>query len=183
MRQKEKFEKKFVMNVNDADFGYDDQNILFLEPDVLDDCRNDPEVQISLDREIETLREDQRMLRIVMACRESGREGDESSDAPGNIRRTLQNANRQFRIDKSQPSDLHPRAVIQKVQALLDRLIVVVGNDPLSVEAQTNATTVAISSTIPLEASAETNARNAPSNRGDSARGDLVPAREDANPR
>lgn len=138
---KEKFEKKFVMNVNDADFGYDDQNILFLEPDVLDDCRNDPEVQISLDREIETLREDQRMLRIVMACRESGREGDESSYAPGNIRRTLQNANRQFRIDKSQPSDLHPRAVIQKVQALLDRLIVVVGNDPLSVEAQTNATT------------------------------------------
>ena len=72
----------------------------------------------------------------------SGIDTDESSYAPGNIRRVLKNATRQFRIDKGQPSDLHPKTVVQKVNSLLDRLVVVVGDDPLSVEAQTNATTL-----------------------------------------
>ena len=137
---KSEFEKRFVMHTSDADFGYDDQNIPFLESDVIDDCRNEPEVQLLLDREVEQLREDQRNLRVIMANRETGRESDDSSYAPGNIRRVISNANRQFRIDKSQPSDLHPRDVIQKVSALLDRLVVVMGDDPLSVEAQNNAT-------------------------------------------
>jgi DNA-directed RNA polymerase II subunit RPB1 len=98
-------------------------------------------MQLLLDRELETLREDQKILRVVMACRESGREADDSSYAPGNIKRALQNASRQFRIDRGQPSDLSPRDVIEKVNALLGRLVVVAGDDPLSVEAQTNATT------------------------------------------
>mmetsp|Transcript_30765 Transcript_30765/g.55730 ORF Transcript_30765/g.55730 Transcript_30765/m.55730 type:complete len:1711 (+) Transcript_30765:43-5175(+) len=137
---KREFEKRFVMHTSDADFGYDDQGIHFLESHVIDECRNDPEAQLMLDREVEQLREDQRNLRVIMANREAGRESDESSYAPGNIRRVVTNAIRQFRIDKSQPSDLDPRDVIQKVSALLDRLVVVVGDDPLSVEAQNNAT-------------------------------------------
>jgi len=137
---KTEFEKRFVMNVSDADFGYDDQNIPFLEPEVIDDCRNDPEVQIMLDRECETLRADQKVLRVVMACREAGRESDEASYAPGNLKRVVSNAVRQFGIDKGQPSDLHPKAVLERVQGLLDRLVVVVGGDPLSIEAQNNAT-------------------------------------------
>lgn len=137
---KPEFEKRFVTHTSDADFGYDDQNLPFLESDVIDDCRNDPECQLVMDREVELLREDQRNLRVIMANREAGRESDDSSYAPGNIRRVISNAIRQFRIDRSQPSDLHPRDVIQKVSALLDRLVVVVGDDPLSVEAQNNAT-------------------------------------------
>jgi DNA-directed RNA polymerase II subunit RPB1 len=136
------FEKRYVMHTSDADFGYDDRNTPFLESEVIDDCRNDPEVQLLMDREIEILREDQRSLRVIMANREAGRESDDSSYAPGNVRRVINNAIRQFRIDKSQPSDLHPRDVIQKVSALLDCLVVVVGDDPLSVEAQSNATTL-----------------------------------------
>jgi DNA-directed RNA polymerase II subunit RPB1 len=139
---KKEFEKLYVINTTDADFGYDDQNIPFLEMDVLEDCKSDPEVQLMLDKEAETLREDQATLRVIMANREAGRESDESSYAPGNIRRTLQNALRQFRVDRGQPSDLHPRTCITKVNELLDKLIVVVGDDPLSVEAQTNATTL-----------------------------------------
>jgi len=139
---KKEFDRSYVMTTSDADFGYDDQNIPFLEGDTLEDCRSDPEVQLLFDREAETLREDQAILRVVMANREAGRESDESSYAPGNIRRVIQNALRQFRIDRGQPSDLHPRTVIQKVNALLDRLVVVVGDDPLSIEAQTNATTL-----------------------------------------
>jgi len=139
---KAEFEKKFVLNTSDADFGLDDQNLPYLEPEIKDDCMNDSEVQVILDREAELLRSDQETLRIVMANREAGRESDESSYAPGNIRRVLQNAHRQFRIDKSLPSDLHPKDVIQKVNDLLDRLVVVVGDDPLSIEAQNNATTL-----------------------------------------
>jgi len=137
---KKEFETKYVLNTNNADFGYDDQNIPYLQPDVLDHCRNDPEVQLKLDREVEQLRDDQKMLRVVMACREAGRESDPSSYAPGNIVRVLQNASRQFRIDKSQPSDLTPVQVLDMVQGLLDRLIVVSGDDPISMEAQDNAT-------------------------------------------
>lgn len=139
---KKEFEKKFVLNTADADFGFDDQNIPFLDTEIMEDCRSDPEVQLMLDREAETLREDQAILRIIMANREAGRESDDSSYAPGNVRRTLQNAMRQFRIDRSQPSDLHPRDVIKKVSGLVDRLVCVVGDDPLSVEAQNNATTL-----------------------------------------
>ena len=139
---KAEFDKKFVVNTTDADFGYDDQNIPFLTPDVLDDCRSDPEVQMMLDKEAEHLREDQAILRVIMANREAGRESDESSYAPGNVRRVIQNAIRQFRIDRGQPSDLHPKTIIKMVNGLLERLVVVVGDDPLSVEAQNNATTL-----------------------------------------
>lgn len=139
---KAEFENRFVLNTAANDFGYDEQNVPYLEPDILEDCRTDPEVQLLLDKEAETLREDQAALRIVMANREAGRESDESSYAPGNVRRVIQNAMRQFRIDRAQPSDLHPRVIIQKVTELLDRLVVVVGDDPLSVEAQNNATTL-----------------------------------------
>lgn len=139
---KAEFEDKFVMRTSENDFGYDKQNLPFLESEIMEDCKHDPEVQQLLNREVDMLREDQRILRIIMANREAGREDDESSYAPGNVRRVIQNAIRQFRIDKSTPSDLHPKDVIQKVTELLERLIVVVGDDVLSVEAQANATTL-----------------------------------------
>jgi DNA-directed RNA polymerase II subunit RPB1 len=136
------FEERYVMNTTSADFGIDDQGVTFLEPDILEDCRTDPEVQMLLDKEVETLREDQASLRVIMANREPGRESDESSYAPGNIRRVVKNAQLQFLIDVGQPSDLHPRAITTKITELLDRLTVVVGDDPLSVEAQNNATSL-----------------------------------------
>lgn len=139
---KAEFDARYCFDTSSPDFGHDDQGIPFLEPEVIEDCRREPEVQRELDREVEILREDQAILRVVMRNREAGRESDESSYAPGNVRRVIHNATRQFKIDKGKPSDLHPRDVIQKVNALLERLVVVVGDDPLSVEAQRNATTL-----------------------------------------
>ena len=136
------FDAKFVFDTSSPDFGHDDQGIPFLEVEVIEDCRRDPEVQREMDREAEVLREDQAVLRVIMKNREAGRESDESSYAPGNIRRVVHNAIRQFKIDRGKPSDLHPREVMQTIKNLLDRLVVVVGDDPLSVEAQTNATTL-----------------------------------------
>ena len=139
---KRELEERYLLQSDDPDFGYDDQSIPFLEAEIIEDCRHNPEVQQMLDREMENLKEDQRILRIVMANREAGREDDVNSYAPGNVKRVIQNALRQFQIDKGLPSDLHPRDVIEKIDALLRRLVVVVGDDVLSVEAQSNATTL-----------------------------------------
>jgi len=139
---KQEFQRTYVLSVNDAEFGFDDQGLPFLETDIIEDCRQDSEIQLLLDREVDLLREDQYLLRIIMANREAGRESDPYSYAPGNVRRVITNATRQFRIDKSQPSDLHPKDVINKVNGMLERLIVVVGDDVLSREAQANATTL-----------------------------------------
>jgi DNA-directed RNA polymerase II subunit RPB1 len=136
------FSKRYQFDTSDPDFGHDDQGIAYLEPEIIEDCRRDPEVQLLMDRELETLREDQAALRVIMKNREPGRESDDSSYAPGNVLRVIHNAIRQFRIDRSKPSDLHPRDVMQTIQSLVDRLVVVVGDDPLSVEAQSNATTL-----------------------------------------
>jgi DNA-directed RNA polymerase II subunit RPB1 len=139
---KSELEKKYLLQSDHPDFGYDDQGIPFLESEIIEDCRHNPEVQQMLDRELENLKEDQRILRIVMANREAGREDDVNSYAPGNVKRVIQNALRQFQIDKGLPSDLHPKDVIDKIDGLLRRLVVVVGDDVLSVEAQNNATTL-----------------------------------------
>jgi len=136
------FEERYLLQSDDPDFGYDDQKIPFLGQDIIEDCRHNPEVQQMLDREIDALKEDQRKLRVVMANREAGREADVNSYAPGNIKRVIQNALRQFQIDKGLPSDLHPKDVVEKVEAMMSRLVVVVGDDVLSVEAQSNATTL-----------------------------------------
>ncbi|GKZ01276.1 hypothetical protein MPSEU_001078600 [Mayamaea pseudoterrestris] len=139
---KTEFEKLYQFDTASPDFGHDDQGIPFLEPEVIDDCRRNPTVQRLLNHEIEVLREDQIALRIIMKNREPGRESDESSYAPGNIRRVVQNALRQFKINRGKPSDLHPEEAIEKVNGLIERLVVVVGDDPLSLEAQSNATTL-----------------------------------------
>lgn len=139
---KRQFEERYLLQSDDPNFGYDDQNIPFLEAEIIEDCRHNPEVQQVLDREMEALKEDQRILRVVMANREAGREADTDSYAPGNVKRVIQNALRQFQIDKGMPSDLHPKDVVEKIEAMLSRLVVVVGDDVLSVEAQNNATTL-----------------------------------------
>jgi DNA-directed RNA polymerase II subunit RPB1 len=136
------FADKFIMKTSDPDFGKDKQGRTFLQKDISEQCRHDPTTQLLLDREANQLKEDQKRLRIVMANRESGREADPSSYAPGNIKRVLQNAVLQYRVDKSQTSDMHPKDVIEKVNALLTRLVVVMGQDNLSLEAQQNATTL-----------------------------------------
>ena len=139
---KDEFNHRYNLYINDSMFGFDEQGLPYLEDDVVTDCKHDPEVQHIMDRELEVLKEDQAVLRDIMANREAGRESDPQSYAPGNIRRVIQSAIKQFRIDKNQPSDLHPKDVVQKVNGLLERLVVVVGDDVLSVEAQKNATTL-----------------------------------------
>mmetsp|Transcript_8390 Transcript_8390/g.18385 ORF Transcript_8390/g.18385 Transcript_8390/m.18385 type:complete len:1171 (-) Transcript_8390:1742-5254(-) len=140
--KRHEFHERYLLNVHEASFGIDNRGMPYLTPKVIEDCRYNQEIQELLDKEISDLEEDRRILRIVMANREPGREAEEDSYAPGNIKRVLLRAKRQFPVDLSTPSDLHPSDIISQVNSLLGRLIVVRGEDKLSAEAQINATTL-----------------------------------------
>jgi DNA-directed RNA polymerase II subunit RPB1 len=96
----------------------------------------DPEVQRLLDEEWEQLKADRAMLRDVNFKKKD----DESMQLPMNIVRIIDSAKRLFKVEDNERSDLHPSYVIPKVRGLLDRMVIVRGDDPLSKEAQLNAT-------------------------------------------
>ena len=101
----------------------------------LDDSSLD--LQAKLDEEFAQLSEDRRLLREFIFPRT-----DPSAPRylPVNLHRIVQNAIQIFHIDRRKPSDLEPAYIIDAVRDLCDRLIVVRGDDPLSKEAQANAT-------------------------------------------
>lgn len=96
----------------------------------------DLEVQQLLDEEWEALKEDRKMLRWVNFKRKD----EEMMQLPLNVIRIMDSAKRLFKVDDTQRSDLHPSEVILQVRQLLDRLMIVRGSDPISEEAQLNAT-------------------------------------------
>ena len=126
----EQFHKRFRVDVMDPTLG--------LPPTVLEQANEitgDVNVQHYLDQEWESLKKDREFLRLK-------KHGDdiEMMQLPINILRILDTARTTFKIRDGARSDLHPADVIPEVQALLDRLIVVRGDDILSKEAQYDAT-------------------------------------------
>eukprot|EP01038_Epipyxis_sp_PR26KG_P008142 gene8142-11021_t len=113
----------------------------YIRPSIIEACRNDPELRIMLDEEYDQLLKDRIVLREIMGCRGSGSESDPNTYLPVNIDRLIWNAQRQFRINTQDPCSLHPRIVVETVKKLCSEdLVVVRGKDPLSKEAQQNAT-------------------------------------------
>lgn len=82
--------------------------------------------------------------RQLLAAREflrSNKQDDvEQYQLPINIIRILDTAKSTFKIKNGSRSNLHPAEVIPAVNALLDRLVVIRGDDALSKEGQHNAT-------------------------------------------
>ncbi|KAK1144653.1 DNA-directed RNA polymerase II core subunit rpo21 [Aspergillus melleus] len=108
-----------------------------LGPDVLEQANEiagDVEVQRYLDEEWERLLKDRAFLRTVV------KEDEEMMQLPINVQRILETARTTFRIREGTISDLHPAEVVPQVQSLLDRLLIVRGDDDISQEAQENAT-------------------------------------------
>lgn len=108
-----------------------------LSPDVLEqagEITGDVEVQKYLDEEWEQLQKDREFLRSA------AKEDEEMMHLPINVQRILESAKTTFRIRDGTISDLHPAEVIPQVSAMLDRLLVVRGDDSISREAQENAT-------------------------------------------
>jgi len=92
------------------------------------------EVQQYLDQEYEQLKAARDFLRINKT------DDNEQMQLPLNVIRILDTAKTTFNIKTGSRSNLHPAEVIPQVNELLDRLIVVRGDDPLSLESQHNAT-------------------------------------------
>jgi DNA-directed RNA polymerase II subunit RPB1 len=95
------------------------------------------ELQVKLDEEYARLVEDRRLLREFVFQRVST---NQPHYLPVNLHRILQNAIQIFHVDRRKPSDLEPAYIVDAVHELEKRLIVVRGDDPLSQEAQENAT-------------------------------------------
>jgi DNA-directed RNA polymerase II subunit RPB1 len=93
------------------------------------------DLQEKLDEEWNRLVEDRRLLRTFIM-----KDNLSSLPLPVNISRIIQNGQQIFHVDSRKPSDLSPAYIIDTVQELGDRLIVVRGDDALALEAQSNAT-------------------------------------------
>ncbi|KNZ48173.1 DNA-directed RNA polymerase [Puccinia sorghi] len=125
----EKFDKKFRVDVTDPKSDY--------KPGVLQVGLNGSSLSLQsiLDAEWKQLCEDRETLRKFIFTDGNGRK-----PLPVNIRRIIQNAQQIFHIDFRKPSDLPPQEIIQMVNDLCDRIIVVRGDDALSRAAQENCT-------------------------------------------
>jgi DNA-directed RNA polymerase II subunit RPB1 len=94
-----------------------------------------------LEQEYEQIKADRAILREVnRTAKPSGKESDPSIFLPVNLRRLIESAQKRCHVDTTLPSNLHPVEVCEQIEMLLQRLVVVKGDDALSKEAQHNAT-------------------------------------------
>ncbi|KAI9885625.1 MAG: hypothetical protein M1823_002587 [Watsoniomyces obsoletus] len=127
----QEFERKFRVDFADPN--------LRISPNVLEQANEiltDTTVQSLFDAEYQQLCADRAFLR-------RGRTDDkEQMPLPFNVVRILETAKTNFRLRHGKRSDLHPAEAIPAVRAMLERLVVVRGDDAISREMQENATTL-----------------------------------------
>lgn len=141
------FRNRFYMNLNSDSFGVipkrlsiDNEPVYFLSSDIVQQCRGDSELAAALEEEYQQLQRDRADLRVILACRGPGEETNDTVYLPVNLDRLIWNAQRTFGCDLNRPTNLHPRAVLDCVERLCEKVVVVRGDDPFSREAQYNAT-------------------------------------------
>ncbi|TKS92860.1 DNA-directed RNA polymerase II subunit RPB1 [Collichthys lucidus] len=105
-----------------------------LQEDVVKDVLTNAHVQSALEREFDKMKEDREVLRAIFPT------GDSKVVLPCNLARMIWNAQKIFRINTRTPTDLNPLRVVDGVQELSKKLVIVNGDDPLSRQAQQNAT-------------------------------------------
>ncbi|CAF2990482.1 unnamed protein product [Rotaria sp. Silwood2] len=106
----------------------------FLTDDVIRDLYTNESLEL-LNDEWKQLNEDRFNLRQIYPT------GDTSKIVlPCNLERLIYNAKKKFSISNQTKSNLSPSQIIQNLQKLTQRLIIVKGDDRLSKEAQYNAT-------------------------------------------
>uniref|UniRef100_A0A1B0DNY2 DNA-directed RNA polymerase subunit n=1 Tax=Phlebotomus papatasi TaxID=29031 RepID=A0A1B0DNY2_PHLPP len=87
-----------------------------------------------LESEWEQLSRDREMLRQIFPS------GESKVVLPCNLQRMIWNVQKIFHINKRVPTDLSPLKVMQGVKELLQKCIIVAGNDKISKQANENAT-------------------------------------------
>jgi len=109
----------------------------WLEQETLNHLRTNMDARKLIDMEWDNLREDLKTMRTEIIPN-----GEANVFLPVNLTRLIWNAQMMFGIwkNRSQISGLDPLYVIDRVRELTQKLVVVSGEHPLSVEAQNNAT-------------------------------------------
>ena len=129
------FEKKYKIDVISPA-----NRDLMLTSDMLEmaeEIQGDIEVQRLFDEEFEEIRHARDKIRQGLSAEDGA---DQSRQLPLNVDRLIRNAKDKFLIREGGRSDLDPRITIPKINAMLDRLKIVRGDDSLSIEADLNAT-------------------------------------------
>lgn len=142
------FREAYHLDLNNANFGRMNymhsktrELAYYMHPLVIEKCRNDADLRLRLDDEYAQLLRDRVSLREIMLHRGADSFSDNHIHLPVNIDRLIWNAQRQFRINTQDPCPLHPHVVLDAVKKLCEEdLIIVPGTDPISNEAQINAT-------------------------------------------
>lgn len=127
----QQFERKFRVDVMDP------RPEATISPEFLEqahDLSGDSEVQAYFDEEYEHLQAAREFLR------KNKQDDNDQLQLPINVIRILDTAKTTFKIKEGARSNLHPAEVIPQVRELLERLVVVRGDDDLSREGQHNAT-------------------------------------------
>ncbi|XP_035693394.1 DNA-directed RNA polymerase II subunit RPB1-like [Branchiostoma floridae] len=123
------FEKKFKLD-------YQNERYLrrILQEDIVREITSDARLQTEIEAEFEQLRVDRDVLRSV------NQTGDAKVALPCNLARIIWNAQKIFHVNTRAPTDLHPIKVVEGVRDLSRKLVIVKGDDPISIQAQANAT-------------------------------------------
>ena len=98
------------------------------------EIQGDTDLQELFDQEYENLRTSQTLVRGM------GKGTEDSMQLPLNIGRIIDQAQKNFKIRRGDKTDLDPRYALTAVDQLLERLVIVRGEDAISKEAQDNAT-------------------------------------------
>ena len=129
------FEKKYRIDVINPSSRHFELTSEMLE--MAGEIQGDTDVQELFDREFEAIRLAREGIRKGLTAEDGA---DQSRQLPLNVDRMIRNAKDKFQIREGNRSDLDPRVVIPKIEQMLDRLVIVRGEDSLSVEADLNAT-------------------------------------------
>ncbi|KAG7162943.1 DNA-directed RNA polymerase II subunit RPB1-like 12 [Homarus americanus] len=106
---------------------------LFTE-EVVREILGSPDAINILEGEWQHLQEDRQTLRQVFP------KGDTKVVLPCNLERMIWNVQKIFHINKRTQTDLSPVRVVESIQTMLDKCVIVSGNDRISKQANENAT-------------------------------------------
>lgn len=119
-------------------FRFDASNEKYLRKlfneDVVKQLLGNPRSLSELEQEFERLQKDRETLRGLFPT------GDSKVVLPCNINRMIWNAQKIFHVNKRNATDLSPLKVLSSVENLVNKLLIVPGEDPLSIQANENAT-------------------------------------------
>ncbi|KAJ3578974.1 hypothetical protein NPX13_g1594 [Xylaria arbuscula] len=126
------FEKRYRLDVMDQLPANITESLEYIQ-----EITGDPKAQELLDYEYETLQKDCDFLRKLKMHDEKL---ESKFQLPLNVSRLIESAKRLLKVDDTKSSNLKPQDVIPVVKNLLDGMTVVPGSDPVSKEADHNAT-------------------------------------------